>query len=210
MDRYFALPRLRLPGSFVLSCLLSTLALGLAVFFQTQDRILCLAAMLFSTLGDILLMDFRGLSKVVRHCFYAGAAAFMAAHVFYLLAYRNLGQRQGFVLFNGGFWAGTALGAVVLVGFTVLTLVTRRFNPVLYAVFVVYLTLITLNCSVVFSYAVSAAATRPWCVLAAAGALSFFVSDAFIGLEKLGGISACSGLIWWFYPIGQLLLILFA
>jgi hypothetical protein len=53
--------------------------------------------------------------------------------------------------------------------------------------------------------------TRGLHLLTAAGALSFFISDLFIGLGVLCGVRSrfILGGIWWFYPIGQLLLIVF-
>ena len=48
-------------------------------------------------------------------------------------------------------------------------------------------------------------------LLAAAGALSFCVSDMLIGLNVLCGFANdfVIGGVWWFYPIGQLLLLVF-
>jgi hypothetical protein len=47
-------------------------------------------------------------------------------------------------------------------------------------------------------------------VFCAVGALSFFISDLIIGLDALAGISTFGHLIWWYYPIGQILLNVFA
>lgn len=49
MQKYFEW--FGLPGSFVLSMLLSLFALVMALIFPTGDRMLCLAAMAFSTMG---------------------------------------------------------------------------------------------------------------------------------------------------------------
>ena len=46
--------------------------------------------------------------------------------------------------------------------------------------------------------------------VAAAGALVFFLSDLIIGMGALCQVNQFDSLIWWLYPIGQLLLILCA
>ena len=59
-----------------------------------------------------------------------------------------------------------------------------------------------------FSYAWSQGFSNLLALLAAAGAVSFFVSDLFIGLGMVTGVTRYDHLIWWYYPIGQILLIL--
>ena len=71
---------------------------------------------------------------------------------------------------------------------------------------VTYLAIITLNCMSVFSYAWARGTAGGW--MAAVGALSFLISDLIIGLGMLLNITRYDDLIWWFYPIGQALLIL--
>jgi len=80
----------------------------------------------------------------------------------------------------------------------------------IYPLAVPYLVIITANCAVIFSYTWGAFPSRSLSLLAASGALSFFLSDAIIGLSRLVHIHRFNGLIWWLYPIGQILLIIAA
>ena len=205
MNRYFAW--FGLPGSLVLTLLLSLTALTLALVFQTPDRWLRLAAMLLSSLGDVILMSYTPVTRRLPgplRGFACGAASFMLAHIAYIAAFGWRIARGGDPLVNAGFWAGVALLALAAVSMTVLFRRSGNRNRGLLALCLAYLAVIGCACAVVFSCAVSEGG---WAYLLALGALSFAISDFFIGLEQLGGIDACKDLIWWFYPIGQLLLI---
>lgn len=207
MHRFFAIPALDLPGKFVLTILMSLFAIILALLFPGADRFLCMAAMLISTVGDIFMMDFRSLSKYYPDYFVIGAILFMAAHLVYSTAFFYLIFVRGYSLINAGFFCAAALIAAAFVLFTYLTVKTRRFRIGMYILSVAYLIIIGANCCAIFSYAYSAKGPA---LLAAAGALSFFISDAIIGLDKLAGITSplLDELIWWFYPIGQILILI--
>jgi hypothetical protein len=71
----------------------------------------------------------------------------------------------------------------------------------------VYAIIIGANCVTIFSYAWS---VRSWRSIAALGALSFFISDLIIGLNTLliPIPDNWGDAIWWFYPIGQILILL--
>ena len=71
----------------------------------------------------------------------------------------------------------------------------------------IYLFVISTNCATVYSYAYSA---RGMAIISAVGVFSFLLSDYFIVMEKVCDIKSkvLRELIWWFYPVGQILLIL--
>lgn len=205
MSRYFAW--FGQPGSFVLTLLLSALALVMALICHTPARWLCFAAMLCSSLADIILMNYRGIgAKLPIPAFYAGAIVFMAAHLLYAAATVVMLRTSGAGVFNPGFFAAPVLAAAVAAWIIPMALRRPFANPLLLTVCIIYLCIITCMLTGVFARAWAAGG---WHILAAAGALSFFISDVLIGLEKLAGISRYSGGIWWFYPIGQFLLQLF-
>jgi uncharacterized membrane protein YhhN len=207
MYRIFSIPSLNLPGSFVLSVLMSLFAVILALIFGTADRFLCMTAMILSTGGDILLMNFRGLKKYLPDYFAVGAIFFMAAHVVYTAAFTYLIKIRSYSLINTGFIYGIILIAAAFVLLTYLTIKTGHFRIGMYILCFVYLIIIGANCCVIFSFAYSAGG---WALYAAAGALSFFISDAIIGLDRLAGITSplLNELIWWFYPVGQVLILI--
>jgi len=200
MDKYFRIGAL--PGAFVLTISLSAVSLILALFCPTLDRWFCLAAMLFSSAGDIFLMDFRGLSKKLPNYFILGAICFMLAHILYIFSFSQLLRFGGYPLLNPGFAAALLLGIALLINF-LKTMTDRSSLPLA----LVYLAIIIANCSVIFSCAWATVPTRPLSILAPLGALSFLFSDAIIGLGLLSGNHRFDHLIWWFYPLGQLLLI---
>jgi len=200
MSKYFAFAGL--PGSFVLTMLMSLFAIILALIDCTAARWLCCIAMIFSTVGDIFLMDFRDLSRKFPNYFLIGASFFIVAHLFYAGAFAYLIRQNGYRLTNGAFWAAVVLSGVVLICFLI-----RRTNTAMMGLLFAYLTVITVNCSLVFSYTQSSFAHSPLVILGAIGALSFYLSDLIIGLEKFMGISRFGFLIWWLYPIGQILLL---
>ena len=206
MQKYFEW--FGLPGSFVLSMLLSLFALVMARIFPTGDRMLCLAAMVFSTMGDIVLMNFKkiGDRMPVRY-FYVGAALFMLAHFLYFCALLNVILGSGVPYFNPGFFAAAAL--VLTTGITVGAAAFKKgsADKKMYLLAIVYMTVIGANCETIFSFAYSAGGTA-W--IAAVGALSFFISDLLIGIHRLLGITSprLQSAVWWFYPVGQILILL--
>ncbi|MBQ4591361.1 MAG: lysoplasmalogenase [Clostridia bacterium] len=197
-----------LPGSFVLTMLMFALALVLALCFHTKDRWWCLAAMLLSSLGDIVLMNFRGVGdKMPIPYFYVGAFFFIFAHLLYTGGYLTLIREHRFKYINPGFW--TAVGVILAAGLllTFLSLRDKNASAAMYVLCLTYMCIIGTACATIFSYAWS---IRSWRSIAALGALSFFISDYIIGIGKLMGYStpALQEAIWWFYPIGQIIIII--
>ncbi len=202
MERYFRW--FGLPGAFVLTVLMSAFALVLAIVFPSADRWLCFAAMVCSSLGDIFLMNFRGIRRKLSFP-YSGECAFALSHLLYIAAYRTLIRTDGHRLLNPGF-----LTAVLLIGTAGFVLMAfaikkRRAERAMILVCMLYMLVIGAACATVWSYAWSAGG---WRVLGAVGSLSFVVSDYFIGMSRLTGYRGCDDLIWWFYPVGQILLLI--
>lgn len=206
MNRFFAW--FDLPGSFVLTMLMSALALILAILRPSRHRWLCFAAMALSSIGDIFLMRFMGLDEIFPNYFVIGAGFFMAAHVTYFFSFRSLSRSKGHKLFNGGIVAALIIAAVCLVYFTVVCAQREDFG--MYPLCMIYLAAITSSCAIIFSYTRAEFKTRPVVCFASIGAVSLFLSDLIIGLGVLAGITQFDFLIWWLYPIGQILIILSA
>lgn len=205
MNRYFTC--LGLPGSFVLTILLSLTALLSAIIQPSIGRWLCFAAMILSSIGDIFLMRFMGLNRIFPNYFLWGAASFMIAHIIYTLSYRSLAASKSLSFFNGG----VVLAAIIALCGLIYVLYTchQRNNYSNFILVTVYLFIICINCASIFSYAWASFPKHPWTIFAAIGALSFFISDFIIGIGMLAGVNRYDHLIWWFYPIGQILIILF-
>lgn len=202
MDRYFAC--FGLPGSFVLTMLLSALTLVLAAVQRSKVGWLVFAAMAMSSVGDLFMMNFRNLSRTFGDTLVWGAAAFMVAHVLYACAYRSMAKGRG-RFFNFGAAVALLIVAGCAVFFARACALRRNFGR--FPLAMVYLAVIGGNLTVIFSYAWARLRKNPLALLAAAGAASFFASDFIIGLGLLAKISRYNDLIWWLYPIGQILLI---
>lgn len=199
----------RQPGTFVLTVLLSLTALVLALVRRTPQQVLCCAGMLASTMGDLINTNWRGMgSRLPFPALYGGAACFAVAHSFYTAAFAAVLRSGGLPLVNTGFLLAAvcvlAAGALV----SVLCFCQKNVNRLTYAVCLVYLCFVGSTLAAAFA---CGAADGGLHLLAAVGALSFFVSDLLIGLNVLCGVQNDFVLkgVWWFYPIGQLLLIVF-
>jgi hypothetical protein len=72
---------------------------------------------------------------------------------------------------------------------------------------IVYGLVIGTLCTAVCTYAFI---QKGYAFVAMVGILSFMASDMIIGLTRIGGMSIYNsgGIIWFFYPIGQLLILL--
>ena len=203
MSSYFAW--FGLPGTFVLTVLMSTLALVLALCRPSKHRWLCFAAMALSTGGDLFLTNFRGLGDL-PNSFVIGACLFGIAHVFYLLTYRTLSRSRGYRPVTRTGLIPAVIIALGCIGYFTYMCASRG-DFGMFPLCMVYLMLISANTATILSYAFSAFRKRPAAILAAVGAVSFFFSDFIIGLDMLAGIPGLGHLIWWFYPIGQILII---
>jgi uncharacterized membrane protein YhhN len=197
-----------LPGRFVLTCLMSLLALILAAAMPAWDRWLRFAAMLLSSLGDIVLMDFRNIGeKLPLPGFAVGAALFMLAHFVYIAAFALLLSAAGIPWLGGGFVFGALLAAAALVGVT--WGILRRgkgFDWPMYGLCAAYLLAVGANLATICAYGFGRGG---WALPAALGAVSFFCSDLLIGLDKLLDFRLPHHVevIWWLYPIGQILIL---
>lgn len=204
MNRYFAW--FGLPGSFVLSMLLSLTALVFALIRPKKpERWLVFLAMAFSSAGDVFMMNFRGINRHFADGFACGAAAFMVSHVIYAIAYRRMAKKRGCRLLNGGVVIAALIAVGCAVYFTRMCMLRRSFSR--FPLAMIYLAVITVNLAATCAYAWAYIRKNPLSLLAAVGAAAFFASDFVIGLGMLARITKYDHLIWQLYPVGQILLI---
>ena len=204
MDVYFRW--FGLPGAVVLTTLLSAFALLRACVDPTPVHWVCFAAMALSSVGDVFLAHLKRLNARFKNCFLIGAVFFMAAHLIYALCYGMKISAAGTAFLNTGTVLAGCIGLLSLV--LMLTLCICRQNTKSLPLILIYLAIILFNCTIVFSYAAAQGFSSPSAVCAALGVLSFLLSDLVIGLNLAGNIHRFDKLIWWLYPIGQILLIL--
>lgn len=203
MDNYFGM--LGLPGTFVLSEAMMLYALILALVKRRKDRWFCFAGMLTSSIGDLFMTRFMNIEDIFPNCFMIGVAVFMLAHIFYFNAYRLLAKSKGYKVCNKGMYGAVIMAAMAVIYFTIVCIQRKDFS--MYPLVWIYLSVISLNCAMIFSYTWSSFKKKPVMVLAAVGILAFWLSDFIIGLDVIAGITEFNYLIWWLYPIGQILVI---
>ncbi len=187
---------------------LSLLSLVLLFVFPSLARALCLAAMLFSSLGDLLLMNFTPLTKHIRgNLFLIGASSFGVAHVFYIATYALKAFNASASLNTGTFFAVIIAVTTMLILFSISNV--KKSVEVKMLIFgLAYIAVLSVNMLFVFSYAVQ---VKGFAFFTALGAFSFFFSDSVIAFNtvlkvKVGLLQEL--LIWIPYVIGQLLLII--
>jgi uncharacterized membrane protein YhhN len=163
--------------------------------------------MLISSLGDIVLMDFK---PIVKHLpfkgFVAGAIVFMVSHLFYIAAFGYSIYINEYTYFNIGVIIAISLFLAVVISMTLISLIRQSQGVKLLLPGILYIAIISANCSNVCSYCFSVGGIS---ICSMIGIISFLASDYFIVLRTVCGIKSkvLQKLIWIFYPIGQILLI---
>ncbi len=195
------------PGKIILSFFMLILAMLLAAIFNVMDRTICIFAMLFSFVGDIAL-NYPWKNKEKSNLYFmAGGISFIVAHLFYCVAYGLKIRNHLFKFFNPGVFVAIAILCVLTLFFFVM--VKNRHNSKLFLFGIGYMWLTGIDYIVVFSYAYSINSIES---IAFLGGLLFLASDFIIGCEKFLRMKSkiARELVWWFYPLGQVILILVA
>ena len=199
------------PNNFLISISLLVGSIILAAFFPSSHRGLAAAAMFFSFLGDLALMDYQRLfSRYTPSPFVVGGVLFMISHVFYGFAFLRLASSFQIPYLNNGFAAALITGllaylSLILIGKKNEVLTSKRaLLLALYAAFEVF------DMTCVFSCGYGMMTDGRWLqgIVAPLGIVLFVISDYFIGMDKVAGNRRLIKYIWLFYPIGQLLLII--
>ena len=213
MNRWFDnLPVIgnKIPGKITLSFLMLVYAIILFVVIRSHDRYICFIAMFFSFIGDIALNHNPDHSKQTNRDFIIGGVSFIVAHVFYCIAYNSKITISGYEVFN----PGTEFAIMILLFVTAMMIIwniskKNNFINKLFYFGLAYLWITGINYITIFSYSYSVKGIQS---IAAFGGLMFLASDIIIGMEKFFGLKSKTAreLVWWLYPIGQLILITMA
>ena len=196
-----------LPGKIILSFFMLLLAVLLAVFIKTSDRIICIFAMLFSFIGDFA-MNYPSFRKNnPKKSLILGGIAFIIAHLFYFYIFFTKIQENNFSFFNSG--ATFAILLLMFITFFMLIKTKSNRRSKLFYFGILYLWITGINYIAIFSYASSVKSIES---LAFLGGLLFLTSDVIIGCEQFIHLRSkiARELVWWFYPLGQIILIIMA
>ena len=212
MNRFFDnMPLIgnKIPGKITLSFLMLLYAAMLFAVSGSVDRRFCLIAMLFSFVGDVALNHTREHEKQSIRDFVIGGLAFIVGHIFYCITYYTKIQIAGFKTFNQGSIFAIAILIMISIVMILKNASMSKSIDKLFLFGFLYLWITGINYITIFSYAHSVKSVES---LAALGGLMFLVSDVIIGFEKFFNLRSpiARELVWWLYPLGQILLITMA
>ena len=204
MDKLFRIGKIS--GASVLTSLMSLYAFIMAVTFQTTDRWICFLAMFVSSIGDIIMSNETNVGKKIgKKRLLIGGIFFAAAHILYSVCYYSKNKDRGYGILNTGFYIALCVSFIALI--TIIILGQKKKNsPVSYLGAILYLCMISCASTMIFAFSFSA---KGIAFLALVGSLSFLLSDYIIGVGKFANIKKFDSLVWWLYPIGQILIITF-
>ncbi|MCQ2427748.1 MAG: lysoplasmalogenase [Clostridia bacterium] len=195
-----------------LSLSLVAFSLLLALVFQTCDRWIAAAAMLFSSFGDLSLMNLHGwFTKHRLHSFVCGGILFMISHLLYAAAFSALLRRNDVLPSVIGIATAILVGIAACLALLCMGAKKQSLTLTKASLLLLYAALLLFDMTAVFAVSFSLAGRGSvWRLFSAAGILFFAVSDFFIGMDKVADSPSLTRFIWIFYPIGQFLLLLAA
>ena len=191
----------------VFTACLSVLAIVLhAINPKSKARRLCMFAMLLCTVGDVFMTNSFKIDDMVSTII--GAVSFMGGHVFYAWMFYQLKEKRPKIR-NLGSLIGIIIGIVPIVVIVILGATLVPEPKVLYLCAVpVYVLVITMHIAMNFSYSFEIKSWRSFVLVFAV--VLFYVTDIWIFLYMFGlAPKSLQDCVWYFYPIAQLLLILF-
>lgn len=179
------------------------IALVLTIVLKEQkSRRFVLVAMIFGMIGDYFMTSQFGNWKVV-----IGGIAFAIEHAIFIAMFIILFKEQKLKIFNRWFILSLAIFVVSLIIFEVLTFtLVQQPNVALACLLPIYMLVISVNMGFNFSYSFQRKGTFYFFAL---GIFTFYVSDIFVFLGITKVTQPLSNIVWLFYPIGQLLMVLF-
>lgn len=190
------------PKSIVMSLIL-IIAIVLAIALKSQrNRILVIFATLFGLIGDVI-MALDASWRV-----YVGGSFFFLEHIVYIAMLILLIKKEKINLRNNvAFYIGVAFFIITTITIEILafTMVEKQ-NIALAILVAVYIFGLSTHLALNFAYSYKKKGTY---YLFALGMLIFFITDIWVFLSALKINKDASSMIWYFYPIGQLLLVLF-
>ena len=198
----------KIPGKITLSFFMLLFAFSLFTIFRSSDRFICFVAMMFSFIGDISLNHNPNHDDQTKTDFICGGIAFIIAHILYCISYCQKITIHRFSYLN----AGLIYALFFIIVITVILLIYKRKSNNHVKLFwfgIVYLWITASNYITISSYSYSIRNIESVAII---GGLMFFISDLIIGLEKFFGLKSklARELVWWLYPIGQIIIIAMA
>ena len=197
-----------LTNEFKSSCsfFLSLIAIACFIINPIKEQKICMYAIFVSTLADLVLMDYHGISSFIvgNKRFYVGMLVFAIAHILYIVCFSTIFFKSNVYLANANF----AMIATLTISFVTIFLVLKlseKKKPVFRIAALTYTIIICLDLASIY---ICADLLNSRYILAAVGITLFLISDVLILIrETTKDTNLIRKLIWIFYPLGQLLII---
>ena len=182
------------------------LMLAFTEYTKNPDTVhtLCFWGMGFSTLGDLMLMNYMGVPAQVfkGKQFYAGAASFAIAHIIYRQMFRAATPEYKF--FDVGDVVTLAL--MITLFMAVYNMKFKKKSKLFFGAAGLYTGLILSNLAAAINCAWYQGG---WYIAAMIGVVCFIISDVFLFVrEAKVDTPFIRKLVWVFYPLAQILIIL--
>lgn len=201
------MPLINIYVKLAMTLALSALSIILFCVFKGKAKKKCMIAMILSTCGDLFMTNIIGIPEEYELVNTAvGAAFFIAAHLIYADCFRGQIKEKGYNIFNGGLIFGISIMILSWAILTALMCDMTDFKALMFPLVTIYIIIIGINLSINFSYSFSAKGIN---YLNAVGIFIFYFSDIFIFLDMWCDYTLLHNYVWYVYPIGQLLLLLF-
>lgn len=185
--------------------LLSVIAIVRYIVFPSLPRETCMYAILLSTLADLVLMNYRGIPKMVfkKANFGVGAFLFGIVQILYHICFLRVMGISALVTLNHAGYVALFIGVLVIP--SLLFIMSER-NHIYIIGVLIYSICLLFNMMTIFNAAYMLGNRH---IFAAIGIVLFMVSDMFILIrENMKDSTFVRKLIWIFYPLGQIMIIL--
>jgi len=189
-----------------ITVLLSLTSVILYLNSKTKLRRFIMIAMLLSTVGDFFMTDAFGIGASST---IPGALFFMAAHLVYGFAFMRRSYKMGFKRKSLGTYIGLGIMIIstIVLGILAFTIPEEK-DVVWFILILLYISVIGFNLVCNFNY--SYQRKDIYGLLLMIGITLFYATDYWIFLEMLYITPVMMKYVWYFYPIAQLMLILFS
>lgn len=191
-------------AKMIITALLSITAVTIYIKLPCTLRKSCMIAMLLSSAGDVFMVNAPVTGPFST---YVGAGFFIAAHLVYGGGFYGEMKKADTVIINPSFFTGLAIMLLSAAGLGVAEFAgSTGKKPVLFVLILVYIAAIGYNVCSMFSYAEN---KKGLTFLLPPAVILFYITDVFIFLDMLEINGSLRQYVWWFYPIAQLVIILF-
>ena len=185
--------------------LLSVIAIVRYIVFPDLTREICMYAILMSTFADLILMNYKGLPKMIfrKANFGVGAFLFGIVQILYHICFLKVMGISALVTLNHAGYIVLFIGVLVV---PLLLLIMSERSHIYIIGVLMYSICLLFNMMTIFNAAYMLGNRH---IFAAIGIVLFMISDIFILIrENMKDNTFIRKLIWVFYPLGQIMIIL--